>query len=285
MIAVKLEGRLGNQLFQYAFIYATAKKLGTSFYIDKSIENFIPGKYFTVKQDYFAPLDRFVFSIMGYKNFFSFYAKRAFYRNLEYLLFRHKKTVIDNKEHPSDALNKIKNRCMYEGYFQSEKYFEAFKDDIKKVFTLKKKYIDAFNDIATGISADKKKIVVHIRRTDYVGLEVSLPLAYYKKALDAVNHEEAICIFVSDDQQYIEKHFSYVDNKYVSCNSEIIDLQFLMNADVCILSNSSFSWWGAWLNNNVNKQVIAPNNWLGYKKGYEYPNGVSLPEWILYNAE
>lgn len=285
MIAVKLEGRLGNQLFQYAFIYATAKKLGTTFYVDKSIENFIPIKYFTIQPDYLIPLDKFVFSIRGYKNLFSYHLKIAFYKTLEHFLFNHKKIVIHNKENPSDALSKIKNGNIYEGYFQSEKYFEAYKNDIRKTLTIKKEHTDAFNNAAKSICSDKKKIVVHIRRTDYVGLEMSLPLAYYKKAIDMVRHENAVYIFISDDIQFIEDEFGYIKNKYVSNNNEIIDLQFLINADVCILSNSSFSWWGAWLNTYANKQVIAPNNWLGHKTEQEQPNGVLIPEWILLNAE
>ena len=71
MIAVRLEGRLGNQLFQYAFIYAAARKLNTSFYLDKSIEKFLLPQYFEVKNDFIRVLDNNIFSVTGYKNIFS----------------------------------------------------------------------------------------------------------------------------------------------------------------------------------------------------------------------
>jgi len=94
MIAIKLEGRLGNQLFQYAFIYAASRRLNTSFYLDKSIENFVLPKYFEVKNDFLSPLDNRVFSINGYKNIFSIHAKRAFYHIISSIKFQKKKKLL-----------------------------------------------------------------------------------------------------------------------------------------------------------------------------------------------
>src|SRR5277367_6212557 len=91
MICVVLEGRLGNQLFQYAFIYAASRRLNTSFYLDKSIENFMLPKYFEVRNDFFSPLDNRVFSINGYKNIFRIHARRAFYHTISSIIFKEKK--------------------------------------------------------------------------------------------------------------------------------------------------------------------------------------------------
>jgi hypothetical protein len=127
--------------------------------------------------------------------------------------------------------------------------------------------------------------VIHIRRSDYVDLNISLPVSYYKRAIEAIDDTDITYIFISDDPAFVETEFDYIPNKYISTHNEIIDLQFLINADICILSNSSFSWWGAWLNNKACKTVIAPELWLGQHSGQEYPNGVIQPEWTLLHAE
>jgi hypothetical protein len=281
MIAVTLEGRLGNQLFQYAFIYAASRRLDTSFYLDKSVENFMLPQYFEVKNDFLATLDNKIFSIKGYKNIFSIHAKRAFYHFINAIIFKKNKTDIDNEMPVNDVLKLVKNNYLYKGFFHSEGYFEDFKDEIRTLYKIKKKHADAFENIQKEIGVSKKKVVIHIRRTDYVGLNMSLPVSYYKKAIEIIDEKDMEYIFISDDPLFIEKEFSYISNKYVSTHSEIIDLQFLINADICILSNSSFSWWGAWLNNNKNKQVYAPKYWLGYKEGKEFPTGIS--DYINFN--
>ncbi len=275
MIAVKLEGRLGNQLFQYAFIYAAAKRLKTGFYLDKSVEEFFPTKYFTIKNDILFPLDNRIFCISGYKNIFNIHIKKAFYKMLEQMVFGKKKIIISNEQPISDALNKIVDGYMYQGYFQSEKYFVDCKEDIKAILTIKTRYIELFNEVNKNVPLLKKKVVIHIRRSDYVAQDTTLPLAYYKQALNMVADENAVYVFISDDSQFVKKQFEHIENKYISDNSEIIDLQFLINADVCILSNSSFSWWGAWLNSNKNKQVFAPKYWLGFKEQKEFPVGIA----------
>lgn len=78
MVSTKIQGRLANQLFQYAFIYAIAKRLNTCFYIDKSIEKFKLPKYFNIKKDLFYPLDFYLFSIKDQKHIFSYHLKEYF---------------------------------------------------------------------------------------------------------------------------------------------------------------------------------------------------------------
>jgi hypothetical protein len=273
MIAVQLEGRLGNQLFQYAFIYAAAKRLNTTFYIDKGVEDFILPKYFEVESDFPAALDRNLFSIDGYKNIFRVHGRKAFYKLLNTLIFRGKKIVIDNEIAPADALKLVKNNYLYHGFFHSQNYFHDFKNEVREQFTIKKPFADAFSAIKQQFPDAKKKAIIHIRRTDYVAINISLPVSYYKDAITKIAAPDVEYIFISDDPAFIESEFAFIPHKYVSTQSEIIDFQFLMDADICILSCSSFSWWGAWLNQNPNKQVYAPRYWLGFKEGKEFPAG------------
>ncbi|HEY4324115.1 MAG TPA: alpha-1,2-fucosyltransferase [Mucilaginibacter sp.] len=273
MIAVKIEGRLGNQLFQYAFIYAAAKKLKTNFYLDKSVDYLLIDRYFNIEHDFCYVFDKNVFAIKGYKNIFSHHLRYKFYHLLE-KLFRLKTVTFDNSIAHFKQDEVIKDKLMYQGFFQSEVYFEGFQNEIKYRFTIKDKFKTQFKEIINQTGMYNKYIVVHIRRGDYFDLDISLPISYYKEALSHVANLSMDYVFVSDDPAFVEREFAFISNKYVSNHSEIIDLQFLINADVCILSNSSFSWWGAWLNNKANKQVFVPQFWLGFKDGAEYPAGI-----------
>jgi hypothetical protein len=271
MIALQLEGRLGNQLFQYAFIYAESKRLNTTFYLDKSVEAFYLPSYFEIKNDFPSVLDNKIFSIKGYKNIFSFYLKRAFYDILRRTIFGKKDLIISNTIPVAEAFTQFKDHCMYKGHFQSESYFKDFEAEIRALYKIKKEHTEAFQQVFNQFNASKKKAVVHVRRSDYVDLDIALPVSYYKNAIGMINDSGVEYIFISDDPAFIEKEFAYLPGKFISTHSEIIDFQFLMNADICILSNSTFSWWGAWLNNNSNKQVFAPKYWFGFKEQKDYP--------------
>jgi hypothetical protein len=275
MIAVQLEGRLGNQLFQYAFIYAASKRLKTTFYIDKSVENFLLPKYFEIQTDGLKPLDDYIFSIEGYKNIFNVHAKKAFYHFINHIVFWGNRIVIDNDTTAAVGLKMVKNNYLYNGFFHSQGFFDDFKEDIRSQFKIKNVHTLAYEQIECQFPASKKKVVIHVRRTDYVDLNLSLPLSYYKEAIASIGDENLTYIFISDDPHFVEKEFDFIPDKYVSTQNEITDLQFLINADICILSNSSFSWWGAWLNNKQHKQVFAPKFWFGFRDGKESPVGVS----------
>lgn len=281
MIAVKLQGRLGNQLFQYAFIYATAKRLNTSFYLDKTIYKFFLPEYFEVKTDFVTPLDHTLFSIRGFKGFFSVRLKLKFYRLLHKQLLSRNETVISNYETVSDSFKLLRDNILYVGFFQSEDYFKEIEGEIRKLYSVKKHFVDAFEKIEKRLDKPGKRVVVHVRRSDYIDLDWSLPLIYYKKAIESADTTGAHFVFISDDPSFVEREFSYIPDKYISTHNEITDLQFLMSADICILSNSSFSWWGAWLNKKVSKKIIAPKFWLGYGKEKEYPVGITQPGWIM----
>ncbi len=232
-------------------------------------------QYFEVKNDSLVFLDNHIFSIDGYKNIFRVHAKKIFYKFLHQVLLFGRKITISNQMPIRYALKQLKNNALYDGFFHSESYFEDFKDEIRKLYNINEVHTAAFEQVKKQLMVSKRKAVIHVRRGDYVDSDLSLPLSYYKKVIDIIGDTNVQYIFISDDPSYIEKEFDYMVNKYISTNSEIIDLQFLINADICVLSNSSFSWWGAWLNNNKSKQIFAPEFWLGFKEGKEYPTGIA----------
>jgi len=277
MVEVKFIGRLGNQLFQYAFIYAAAKKLNTRFYIDSTFEGNYLTEYFYLKFDPLHTLDKYFFGIQGFKNIFRIHLKKGFYRGLRRLL-NLKPTQISLDIAPELEMRRLRNNLSYEGYFQSEKYFSGYQTDIKKIYQIKKVYVSRFLNISKNLPEHQKLITVHIRRGDYLSGGIILPVDYYHRAIKSVNEPGNLYVIISDDPAYAAAEFHYLENVHISKETEIVDLQYLIHADCCILSNSTFSWWGAYLNQR-NAKVIAPKNWLGVNNE-EWPHSVLLNEWI-----
>lgn len=272
MIGIKLEGRLGNQLFQYAFAYSTAKKINTKFYFDSSIEKLVIPQYFKIKTVPFYYIDKTCFSVNGFKNLLSVHLRRIFYKTIKTYYSLHE-VVLSSEAVPKNELLKICNGSLFIGYFQSEDYFKDSSKEVKEQFSIHESYKNQFNEIFSLLPQNKNYVVIHVRRGDYVDLNLAKEANYYHKAIQTIHSDNNFYIIISDDHSFINKEFDYLENKYISNHNEIIDFQFLVNAQTCILSNSSFSWWGAYLNTNINNKVLAPANWCG--ENLEYPLGIS----------
>lgn len=172
------------------------------------------------------------------------------------------------------SLLKIQGDVYYMGCFQSEKYFAHIRDDILKAFTLKAPMCSKNREVLDKIKSTNA-VSLHIRRGDYVHLQNSFGLCgldYYKKAINFVaSHTKNPHFFLfSDDIAWvienlkIEHPFTVVDiNDGETCH---LDLELMKNCKHNIIANSSFSWWGAWLNENPDKIVVAPKRWFIKKK-------------------
>lgn len=151
------------------------------------------------------------------------------------------------------------------GYFQSEKYFIKNKDKIKEVFKPSdndKKYIkDRYGDLTNTCS-------IHIRRGDYISQQQNHPLckeSYYEEALKYIPKGTKFLVF-SDDIKWCENIFKGDSFIFVENELDYMDMYIMSMCKHNIIANSTFSWWGAWLNNNKNRIVIAPSIWFGVSK-------------------
>ncbi len=151
------------------------------------------------------------------------------------------------------------------GYLQSEKYWEAYRDKIKQTLLFTEEFkkqvrnTDQFKD-----AFSKPTIAISIRRGDYVGNRcyLQLPITYFILALHEhfPNWREHNIILFSDDIPYCRVHFGCLKNVYFSeNNSDIEDLCIMSQCDHFIISNSTFSWWGAYLGEKENSKIIRPN--------------------------
>ncbi|UKT64394.1 alpha-1,2-fucosyltransferase [Pedobacter mucosus] len=287
MIAIVLNGGLGNLLFEYAFIYSLHKRLNTPFLLIKHGDPILLYRYFNVERNTLYYIDKFFFNHSGYKLFFSHYLRKIFISLIGNLTIK-QKVVINNKDNPDSVLIEVKNHTTYEGYFQSELYFKLHSQEIKTLLRLKKKYIKDFEKRFNWIKKYRQIVTIHIRRTDYQdsfsyldlgGKNLSLPISYYREVIKKIDHPDNFYILISDDVEAIKGEFDGLTNKYFSKESEIIDFQFMLNADICVIANSSFSWWAAYLNSKDNI-VYCPKYYLGFLKRVEYPKEIYPENWI-----
>lgn len=280
MVGINVQCRLGNQLFQYAFIKALAERFYTSFYLNEKIEPFIAADYF---------------DFQGYSPAMN--AVNKFLLKIESGNFIKKLQATDVNTYSEAAYNSLTNNTIYNGYFQSELFFKAIAAKIPAYIGVKKEYVAKFQAEYKNTFANNRTVAVHIRRGDYLNLDnwwaenfgsnnLSLPTSYYLKCLEQVpNYKKCKIIFVSDDIDFARSEFAHIPNCEFSQSDMITDFQIIMNADVAILSNSSFAWWAAYLNPKKDKVVYCPQYWLGFKVKREYPENIIPAGWNQVTVE
>lgn len=264
LTGVEFNGRLGNQLFQLAFFRYLRERDTRNWYFFSNPHHSYFSRYFRVGQRE---------SILSDSGVFSFIPR------VLTKIIKFNGIYIQNIQIPKHVTPRTKT--IYKGFFQTDWYL----DNTSKKFELKvrEKYLKKFNDLYGDIFQREKTLAVHIRRTDYLNYgkrDISLPIEYFKRRLSEIqNIEEYTIFFLSDDIDYVRQHFPDAPNRIFSNNSEIVDFQIIMNCDIAIISNSSFSWWAAYLNKKQAK-VYAPKNWLAFRIGKEHPKGIMTKKFI-----
>lgn len=172
------------------------------------------------------------------------------------------------------------------GYFQCEKYWEHIDDIIRKEFSFKEKFkLEAEKQIKNIKIKYNELISIHVRRGDYVGNQNRHPLQsleYYQSALNYFTDKEYAYVIFSDDITWCKEYFGEDERiYYIEDNIDFIDMCMMSLCDHNIIANSTFSWWGAWLNNNPNKIVIAPSNWLGPEIKHLQTDDIYCKNWII----
>src|SRR5690606_7063693 len=149
-------------------------------------------------------------------------------------------------------------------------------------FKIRKNYFKVF-DRKYGALFKVKTLVINYRLKEYknfifseIDSSASLGTEWYEKVLDMIDiNLYSKVLIISDD---IEEARLLISDRIINPifidDEWFFDYQCLLNGDCLIIPNSSFSWWGAYLNAKMNKVVYAPKNWVGYNAGIEYPKGI-----------
>jgi hypothetical protein len=275
MIAVELAGRLGNEMFIYAFALSAARRLRCPFVL---LYDFDDPRVFQLPSFFecasFRPgINRFLARIHG---------------RLKGLFPRQ---VWNSNDEPELHLAGLRRFATYFGYMQSEKYFSADVEVVRKEFAVQAQPRQAFADKYGDRLRRTPNVVLHCRRMDYrefgnpsLGYDLRLPLSYYDSCLREITDLEQRQVFVvGDDIGELEQAYGGKSNFHFERNDPITDFQLLASAEIAVLSNSSFSWWAGFLG-RPGRTVFAPDKWLGFKAGYEYPRGICSMPWRWMNV-
>lgn len=237
-------GRLGNQLFQVASIYSLSLDLNVDFKLPLYVKNH---EHFNI--DVMFNIDHLLSDVNA--DFIEYNEPSQCYVDI--------KSVID----PKSNIN-------FNGFFQSEKYFENNRDAILNLFTIKSEIMSSSEKIYSFIKNKFPTDIIvslHVRRDDYLKLShkhVNLSMEYYKHAVKKLNQiiGDFKLIVFSDEIDWCKNNLFFDNIIFYSDNNCYVDLCLMSMFDHNIIANSTFSWWGAYLNKNKNKIVISPKKWF-----------------------
>lgn len=242
MKTVLLKGGLGNQLYQIAAIYAYSKDINDEFFIDYNAKfGAGQGKHPSTYKDTL------------YRNFITGSINPNF-------------VVQQQSQFTYNPIPLFTGDVLFDGYFQSPKYFQKYKSELNDWFSYKEdEHIKFTSKLDQLREQTGKKIVgVHVRRGDYLNypeIHPKITKSYYDKAKELF--KDHIFLYATDDLRSVRNEFTFDnDNIYINGNSEMNDFITLSYCDSIIMGNSTFAAWASYLGKKKEK-VIAPNPWFG----------------------
>jgi hypothetical protein len=271
-------GRLGNQMFQYAGLRGIAAKRGYDWCIP-------PENY--QHRDNYGLFETFEMTNVKESN----------------IGFVSGSVVQENDFcFTQDFFDACPDEVSLDGYFQTEKYFNHIRDEILEDFTFRSEYLKPCKEYIDSL--DQSPIFLHVRQSDNIGREEYhpiLPISYFEDALSNWSNDTP-CFVFTDDLEWCKSQDYFKQDRFLfNENAERYSYQtvdgtgqmqntLLPQTDLCLMSlcsggivaNSSFSWWGAWLQNNRGK-IVAPNpkKWFGTAQSHLDTSDIVPDNWII----
>ena len=250
---------IGNHMFQYASAFAYAKKYNRNLELSgcfKQIDDVFSLRFKDMKTC--SPIGREVVPVSD-KDFFDSYS------------------LMDNPGYN-----------FFNGYFQDEKIFKVYRKELLDVFKFKHELMGE-NEIIEKKIKSQNSVAVHVRRGDYLNVFYQDVLSnhYYEKAMEYISSkvDNPYFYIFSDDTKWVKENlrvkynYAIIENNS-GWNVAANDMHLMSLCKHNIIANSTFSWWGAWLNQNPDKIVIAPKVWLSGKEHYEITKNIVPDEWV-----
>lgn len=274
---VKITDGLGNQMFQYAYARMLQTQVSQKVYLDISDINNLHNEQ-AVKRGWTNlcdkrkyQMDQFMITLPTMRAEKYALKKDERYRKSKFLHYckelRLLSPVYLNEKDCMEGGMKFVNYLDYyvEGSFFDKSYYENIKNILRREFQLKERL--CIPDTVDKILKNRNTVSIHIRRGDFlkVGRDIS-ETSYYVRAVDYMKNvvENPLLFVFSDDMEWVRNHIRF-DLEYLLVEGfDFSDCEELTLMSMCkhnIIANSTFSYWGAWLNHNEGKIVIAPRGW------------------------
>jgi hypothetical protein len=296
MNKVLVYGGLGNQMFQYALCKALnykgkkAQILFTNYLYEYHHNGFDLGRAFDLQLPFPQNILRYVLvnTEFLYKNKLAAYAFSKIvpkYQDKRYDKYVEKKEFVYDEElfHQEYSL--------LIGIWQVESYFKDIRSILLKEFTFREPKDEASKQYAEKIRKSNS-VSIHIRRGDYLSSRwanthvVIKDMTYYENAIAYIEKrvDNPHYFIFSNDLDWVKENLKLPNCTYIDNNTgkrSYIDMYLMSLCKHNIIANSTFSWWGAWLNNYEGKIVIMPNKWLNNNSAL----GIFPPEWVKLEVE
>lgn len=275
MVISHILGGIGNQMFQYAAGRALSQKTSQLHLVDlsgfstyKLHNGYELNRVFNV--DVESADTKKINQLLGWKS--NKFAMKVL-RRRQFSWLRGEEFVVEPSLDYWPGLWDRKNNSYLFGYWQSELYFQKFEGIIRQDFSFRQPLIGKNLVLANEIE-NTSSISLHVRRGDYISDSATRSIMdvcsidYYRKAIKyIVEQVEAPVFFIfSDDIAWVKKEldikFPCTFVEHNRTEESYIDMQLMSLCRHNIIANSSFSWWGAWLNSNSQKIVVAPKRWF-----------------------
>jgi hypothetical protein len=250
MIYLNLKGGLGNMMFQIA----AAKSISLSKKTDYSFPNLHSHINYLTLENIYNPKVNYCLE----------YLSLPFLKNANTSQSFLSVKTVTYPFHFEDIIIPTSN-VRIDGFFQSEKYFKNHEKEILELFLPDEKILEGIGKKYSEL-LNKKTTSIHIRRGDYIKNSTHhfvQDMDYFNQAMSIVDSETDKYLIFSDDIEWCKEKFRGDKFTFIENEKDYNELYLMSMCNNNIISNSSFSWWGAWLNQNHSKTIIGPKNWFG----------------------
>jgi hypothetical protein len=293
MILSRMDGGLGNQMFQYAMASILAQKNKDSVLIDISFFDQIEKRLGHTPRKFELDIFNNTYTFATKTDILFFKQLSIFNKIKRDLGFNYPKMYKEASFSFDEKVLSLKSPAYILGFFQSYKYFIGYENLIQKLFVFPIDKIDDSNRKIINTIKSTNAIAIHIRRGDYISDEITnqyhgiCSLDYYLKAIALVTEGSKNCtlFFFSDDCEWVKQEFRdlpyskhFIDHN--TGENSWKDMLLMSSCNHNIIANSSFSWWAAWLNSNPKKKVVAPKKWFELSEKEMNTSDLTTKEWV-----
>lgn len=297
MIIVNIKNGLGNQMFQYAFGKVLEWKYGIPVYFDllrdditsplkSDLDVFSIESINEAKPEWRKPF--LPFSVRQYRD------KKQYIRYIYYKLRRkYQKNKLITEPCPSQYMSVFDTldpdgQYYFLGFWQNPTYFLGFESEIRNLFLPIDSSVYETAEANEILSSAYDTVSLHFRRGDYLTSGFIEPISdnYYEHAINimASKLKNPFFYIFSDEPEWVKENFKLdYPSQIITGNSGADAYKDILLMSKCkhnIMANSTFSWWGAWLNENPDKIVVAPKKWYASLERDKFTNNITPAAWI-----